>query len=111
MSTENKIPVIECKKCKALGFPPLYVCRKCGSTELCETEIEGNGTVYTHTTIRVAPDAYRDQAPYDIAIIELNPELRVTARLTTGESDQIRIGGKVQFDHVDGNGYWFKSAS
>ena len=111
MSTEKKVPVIECKQSKALGFPPQPVCRKCGSTDLVETGIDGNGTVYTHTTIRVAPAAYRDQAPYDIAIIELKPDLRISARLSGIASDEIKIGDKVAFQKVDENGYWFTSVS
>jgi uncharacterized protein len=108
MSKEQGMPVVECRQCQAVGFPPQYVCRKCGHTDLNETEILGIGKVYTHTTIRVAPEAYRDQAPYDIAIVELKPDLRITARITSEQAGLVRIGDKVEFQRVDDNGYWFK---
>jgi len=111
MNKEKSIPVVQCDQCKALGIPPLYVCRKCGSTTFKETKLPGIGTVYSYTTIRVAPEAYRDQAPYDIAIIELKPDLRVTARLSSDEAGAIRIGEQVEFQKVDENGYWFKRAN
>jgi uncharacterized protein len=108
MSDQNGMPVQQCRQCQTVGFPPQYVCRKCGHADLFETEIPGVGTVYTHTTIRVAPEAYRDQAPYDIAIIELKPDLRITARIITDQARSVRIGDKAAFQLVDDKGYWFK---
>jgi uncharacterized OB-fold protein len=110
MSNEKGMPVVECRQCQAVGFPPQYVCRKCGASEFSEKEIPGIGTVYTHTTIRVAPEAYKDQAPYDIAIVELNPDLRISARIMAEKPGSIRIGDKVAFQRVDDKGYWFKIA-
>ncbi len=101
------MPVLVCRQCQMIGFPPLYVCRKCGSSDFHESKITGEGEIYTHTTIRVAPEAYRDEAPYDIAIVELNPELRITARIITEVPGSIHIGDKVKFQRVDGRGYWF----
>jgi uncharacterized protein len=110
MSETGLIPVVECARCGSIGFPPMYVCRKCGGTDLRSVEIPGNGTIYTHTTIRVAPEAYRDQVPYDIAIIELKPDLRVTARIAGERLGNLKIGDAVVFDKVDQNGYWFNLA-
>jgi uncharacterized OB-fold protein len=56
----------------------------------------------------VAPEAYRDQAPYDIAIIELKPDLRITARISSDQAGSIHIGDQVEFQRVDDKGYWFK---
>jgi uncharacterized protein len=108
MTKEQGMPVVECRQCQAVGFPPQYVCRKCGASEFHEKEIPGIGTVYTHTTIRVAPEAYRDQAPYDIAIVELKPDLRISARIITDQAGAVHIGDKVTFQRVDDQGYWFK---
>jgi uncharacterized protein len=108
MRNQQRMPVVECRQCQAVGFPPQYVCRKCGASEFSEKEIPGIGTVYTHTTIRVAPEAYRDQAPYDIAIVELMPDLRISARISSDKAGSVHIGDKVEFHHVDDKGYWFK---
>lgn len=111
MREEKKMPLVECPSCGKAAVPPEYVCRKCGQTELRDIAVAGNGTIYTFTTIRIAPEAYRDQAPYDIAVVELDPELRVTARIVPGGSEApLTIGQAVTFDHVDEAGYWFAPA-
>ncbi|MBN1310682.1 MAG: Zn-ribbon domain-containing OB-fold protein [Anaerolineae bacterium] len=42
----------------------------------------GKGTVYSYTTIVDAPEGYEDQAPYAVAMIELDEGPLVTAQLT-----------------------------
>ena len=91
MTTEAQIPVIRCEDCDALFIPPQYVCRKCSSTNLAEMDLDCQGTLYTHTTIRVAPDELRDQAPYKIVVVELCEGLRVTARLSGDQEAPIQI--------------------
>ena len=108
MRENSSIPVVQCTQCSAIGFRPLYVCRKCGNTNFRDDEASGKGHIYSHTTIRVAPDAYREQAPYDVCIIEFTPELRVTARIRGAEPGTVKIGDKVIYDSVDENGYWFR---
>ena len=107
----SMMPVVQCEGCQALFIPPVYVCRKCESTRFVETEVDGKGVVYTHTTIRVAPEALRDQVPYTILIVELSPELRVTARLEKPQDSSLRVGQPVRFTRVDEQGYWFEAGA
>ena len=111
MNKEKSFPAVQCDQCKTSGIQPLFVCRKCGGTNFKETTLSGIGTIYSHTTIRVAPEAYRDQAPYDIAIVEMQPGLRITARIQSEEAGKIQIGEQVEYNRADENGYWFKRAS
>jgi len=108
MSSNQPIPLVHCTQCQALAVPPQDVCRRGGGTDFKATEQDGRGTVYTCTTIRVAPEAYRDQAPYTIAIVELAPDLRVTARVVGESTHKLVIGQPMQFDRVDSFGYWFR---
>jgi uncharacterized protein len=111
MPEASKFPLIECTFCNKLGIPPQYVCRHCGNGGMRETYVNGKGTIYTYTTIRIAPEAYRKQAPYDIAIVELSPDLRVTARILPKNSDTpLQVGQSVVFHHADMYGYWFNVA-
>lgn len=59
----------------------------------------------------MAPEVYRDQAPYAIAIVDLAPGLRLTARVLTQPGIPLAIGAPLVFERVDGNGYWFRSAA
>jgi uncharacterized OB-fold protein len=50
------------------------------------------GTVYTETVVHAAPERLAAQAPYQLAIIDLEDGGRVTARM---EGDRVAIGDKV----------------
>jgi uncharacterized OB-fold protein len=48
----------------------------------------GPGTVYTETVVFSPPEAYVNDVPYQLAIIELDGGKRITGRIT-GERAQI----------------------
>lgn len=54
----------------------------------------GSGVVYTETIVHSAPEAFLSEAPYQIAIVELDAGGRITARIY-GES--VTIGERVDF--------------
>jgi uncharacterized OB-fold protein len=56
------------------------------------------GTVYTETVVHIAPDAFKDQAPYQVAIISFDDGTRVTARI---EGERVAIGDAVVETHSD----------
>jgi len=111
MDTSKGMPVVRCGECGAAYIPPVYVCRKCHGDRMEEATVEGRGVVYTHTTIRVAPEALRGQTPYTIMIVEMSPDLRVTGRLEQGHDPELRVGQAVRFTRVDDQGYWFDSVA
>jgi uncharacterized OB-fold protein len=56
------------------------------------------GTVYTETVVHSAPEQFVNEAPYQLAIVDLDDKSgRVTARITPNE--RVAIGDKVEFDH------------
>jgi uncharacterized OB-fold protein len=65
------------------------------------------GTVYTETVIFSAPEAFVHDAPYQIAIIDLEDGGRLTARI---DGDTVVIGDRVEFlDHRQGIPFFRKS--
>jgi uncharacterized OB-fold protein len=54
----------------------------------------GSGVVYTETVVYSAPEAFLKEAPYQIAIVELDSGKRVTARIL---GDHVSIGDLVHF--------------
>ena len=72
------------------------------------SEILPGGVVYTETVIHSAPESLAGQAPYQIAIIDLDGGGRLTARLA-GEA--VRIGDSVAFfEYQDGVPFFKKSS-
>ena len=52
-----------------------------------------DGIVYTETIVHAAPEQYAADAPYQLAIIELDGGGRITARIT----NRAQIGERVRF--------------
>ncbi|HLK19486.1 MAG TPA: OB-fold domain-containing protein [Bryobacteraceae bacterium] len=54
----------------------------------------GNGIVYTETVVYSPPEAYVNDVPYQLAIVELEGGRRLTGRI---EGDRAQIGDAVSF--------------
>ncbi len=56
----------KCKKCGAEWFPPVKVCRKCGSQDVADSEMPHTGKIVAHTVLREPSDEFKRFAPYII---------------------------------------------
>ena len=72
-----------------------------------ELKLKGKGKVVTYTIIHVAPEHFEGQAPYPIAIIELDEGPRITAQIVDCDRDKVKIGMQVQstFRKIQEDGY------
>ena len=59
------------------------------------------GIIYTETIVHAAPERFAAEAPYQVAIVELEGGGRVTARIT---GDRVAIGDKVVEAEDSGDG-------
>lgn len=66
------------------------------------------GSVYTETTIYSPPEAFAGEAPYQLAIIELDSGARLTARI---HGAPVRIGDRVALEEVRGSIHFFRKAN
>lgn len=83
-----------CDECHEHIWYPRLVCPFCGSQSVSYVESSGLGTVYSFTVVRRGSGAYRDAAPYILAMIELD-EGPIMMTNVVG-SDQVTIGMPVQ---------------
>jgi uncharacterized OB-fold protein len=63
------------------------------------------GSVYTETVVHSAPAAFAAEAPYQIAIIELESGGRLTVRI---DGDRVSIGDPVEFIEYRNNIPFFR---
>jgi len=70
------------------------------------------GVVYTETVVHAAPAQYAADAPYQLAIIDLDGGGRLTVRIVGKETnDRVGIGDRVEFvEERDGVSYYRKMA-
>ncbi|MEO8657942.1 MAG: OB-fold domain-containing protein [Bryobacteraceae bacterium] len=70
------------------------------------TDTLGSGTVYTETVVWSPPEAFLNDAPYQLAIVSLEAGGRITARI---DGARVAIGDAVDFsEHRDGIPYFRK---
>jgi uncharacterized OB-fold protein len=99
--TMGMLSLLRCKACNRLDTAMRVVCAGCLSTDLRPVGNDGSGTVATYTTIRRAPTAFRDQAPYDVVVVDLDAGLRMTGRLDK-DSAPPSVGARVRVLHSAG---------
>lgn len=58
--------------------------------------MSGKGTVYSYSTLYDPPEDFKKNAPYTVAIIQLNEGPRITAQLTDVDNKDIFIGMPVE---------------
>ena len=94
---EGKIMGTKCKKCRKLYFPPRADCADCLSSDVEWVELTGRGKLITYTTAHFAPVGFEEEAPYTLALAELDEGPRVFARLSKKISgNEIKIGMNVK---------------
>jgi uncharacterized OB-fold protein len=68
----------------------------------------GAGTIYTETVVYSPPEAYVNDVPYQLAIVELAGGRRVTGRV---EGERAQIGDRVQFAEFRNHVPFFRKQS
>ena len=89
----------QCGECKNIYFPPREscpICRRKSMGKMKNIKLSGKGTVITYSIIYTAPENFEGQAPYPIAIIQLDEGPRITAQLVDVENKDVKIGMKVK---------------
>jgi uncharacterized OB-fold protein len=71
----------------------------------------GAGTIYTETVVYSPPEAYVNDVPYQLAIVELAGGRRVTGRVIASEGERAHIGDRVQFAEFRNNVPFFRKQS
>ena len=99
----GKILGSKCKKCGNIMIPLKPVCSKCGSFDVEEFETKGKGIIRSFTVIYVAPEKFKDEVPYVVALINLDEGGTVMGRLIGVDSNKpedIKVGTKVKFKPI-----------
>jgi len=84
-----------CPNCQWSDFFKAQVCPRC-LTALVDTTFPGQGRIVTFTVIRYPPIGFEDQAPYVVALVDLNSGPRVVGRINA-KPEEVKIDAHVDF--------------
>lgn len=87
-----RLEAARCKGCGKVFFPPRLICAKCKGREFDRFNLKKTGKVVTHTVIRTPSDEYSGQAPFAVAIVQMDDGVRLTMQIVDVSLDEIKIG-------------------
>lgn len=97
-----RFEAVRCGRCSRVSFPSRARCTHCGELqELSRFRLPRTGVIEAATTVRpgAQPSEFDFQVQrsgaYDVLLVRLHPEVRVTLQLTDSAPGVLRIGGRV----------------
>ncbi|MGF7160372.1 hypothetical protein FHS85_001995 [Rhodoligotrophos appendicifer] len=94
---DNKLMLKHCRACNQAHFYPRELCPHCFSDDLDWIEASGKGVIYSYTIARrPAGPAFKADAPYVVALIDLAEGPRMMTNIVTDDVEAVRIGDPVE---------------
>ena len=83
-----------CRACGARAFPPVPVCPECLSEDLAALALSRRGTLYSFSTVHVAPRGWR--VPYVAGYVDLPEGVRVFAHIVDAAPEALDMDMPVE---------------
>lgn len=100
---EGRLSAQRCDACGHLRWPPSVLCPRCLAEGGAWVPLSGRGTIYSFIVVhRPQHPAFFEDAPYNVAIVELEEGLRSHFSIVDCPNDELRVGMPVEvvFDKV-----------
>lgn len=90
-----------CETCERVQLIPGAVCKSCHSLQLRWETSQGLGSILSYTTVYRAPTpAFRADAPYIIALIDMDEGFRLMTNIRGLSGDEPAMGARVRIVFV-----------
>ncbi len=87
----------KCETCGKHFFPTRNICPKCRRKgKIVEKTFSGKGKVYSYSLVNVPPEGFELEAPYILALIELEEGTLVTSQVVDCKPEDVQIGTPVE---------------
>jgi uncharacterized OB-fold protein len=93
----RRLMIQKCDACGHYQFPPRSVCVECLDAGTEWVEAAGTGRVFTYTVQHRDAPGFSGQAPYTIAMVELDEGPRLMSRVVDTEDVQIDMTVEVRW--------------
>lgn len=94
---EGRLRVQRCRACRGYVFIPQPVCTHCTADALEWVDSTGRGTLYSFTTVH-RPQRPEFEAPYTVAIVELDEGFHMLTNLVDCPRAAMRVGMPVEVE-------------
>ncbi len=101
----GELPYQRCRACGSVQRLPRSWCEHCHTQDLEWLRASGRGTLLSFTVVHRAPTAaWRDDAPYVIAIVDCEEGFRLMVNLAGGEQPGLAVGATVTIGFITRDG-------
>jgi uncharacterized OB-fold protein len=84
-----------CRDCGEVLLPPRPACYGCGGRNVDVEAQPKTGSIYSYTAVYTPPPPLEAEAPYTIAVVELDSGGRLTGRVNA-DYDAVEVGDRVE---------------
>jgi len=86
-----------CERCMTSYFPSRVLCPKCRRKgRIVSASFSGEGRIYSYTVVHSPPSGFELEAPYILAIVELDEGPRLTSQIVDTKPEEVSIGKRVR---------------
>ncbi len=86
-----------CESCNQAYYPARKICSKCRrSSKLVPEEMPLRGRILSFTRVFSAPEGFENEAPYFLALIELENKVVILSQVVDSPEDKISINASVK---------------
>ncbi len=97
----GELLIRRCTACEAWSAPADPFCSVCGGGALDWAKASGRAVVHTFGVVHhISHPGFRGEAPYNVAVVELEEGPRINTHIIGCANDEIRVGMPVQADFV-----------
>jgi uncharacterized OB-fold protein len=95
-AADGTLHLQQCASCLVFHHPPVWRCTACGSAEVGWTPVSGEGTLFSWTVShRPFDTAWAAEAPWIVAVVELEEGPRLVGHLAGVDSDALALGQRI----------------
>jgi len=99
---QKQIRLQKCTGCGRFRYPPAQFCPACLSENASWAPACGRGTVFSFIIVhQLYHPGFRDDLPYNVAIVALDEGPRITANITGCRNEDVRVGMLVVADFFE----------
>ena len=94
---ENRLVVQRCERCGVRRFPPREICNRCLGRDSAWVASSGRGTIVSYNVMhQIYHPAFAAEAPYAVALVELEDGGRMITNVVDCPLERLRIGMPVE---------------
>jgi uncharacterized OB-fold protein len=97
----HELLIRRCRACGAYHFYPRDFCPSCFSFDVDWVKASGRGVIYSFTICHRPAQAFEDDVPYNIVLVELEEGIRMMSAVVECRGDDLKIGMRVEVVYDD----------